>query len=358
MEPNLVTLSPFETDIAAQPDGLREFARGAARPELAAVLQGQYDRVIFTGMGSSHFAALPSWRRLVAGDYRTWWVDTGQLLDSERLITPATLLIVTSQSGASGEITALLEPDARTPVRPRAVVGITNEAGSPLAEHADAIIALRCGAEATVSTKSYLNSLAAHQHLLHVLTGAAGPAAPVTETPVTETSVTETADLIENLGPVGDAAGALARVLATASNPRVAYIGSRDHAATALYAGLITKEAAKIAAEGFIGGQFRHGPLELAGPGLAAVLFGAWAGDTGSPLAGLAADLIGSGADVTLVGDLVSPGARTIAIPRGDTLPELAAGAVVAQHVAVAIARGRGIEPGAFAYGRKVTTTL
>jgi glutamine---fructose-6-phosphate transaminase (isomerizing) len=348
MEPNLVTLSPFETDIAAQPDALRAFARGAPRPELAAVLQGQYDRVIFTGMGSSHFAALPSWRRLVAGDYSTWWVDTGQLLDSDRLITPATLLVVTSQSGASGEITALLAPDARTPVRPRAVVGITNEAGSPLAEHADAIIALRCGAEATVSTKSYLTSLAAHQHLLHVLTGAAGPAAPVTET----------AELIENLGPVADAAGALARVLTAASNPRVAYIGSKDHAATALYAGLITKEAAKMAAEGFIGGQFRHGPLELAGPGLAAVLFGAWAGDTATPLAGLAADLIASGADVTLVGDLVSPGARTIAIPRGDTLPELAAGAVVAQHVAVAIARARGIEPGAFAYGRKVTTTL
>jgi glutamine---fructose-6-phosphate transaminase (isomerizing) len=353
MEPNLVTLSPFETDIAAQPDALRAFARGAARPELAAVLQGHYDRVIFTGMGSSHFAALPSWRRLVAGDYPTWWVDTGQLLDSERLITPATLLVITSQSGASGEITALLTPDSRPPGRPRAVVGITNEAASPLAEHADAIIALRCGAESTVSTKSYLTSLAAHQHLLHVLTGAAGTAAPVTET-----AVTETADLIENLGPVADAAGALARVLTTAANPRVAYIGSKDHAATALYAGLITKEAAKIAAEGFIGGQFRHGPLELAGPGLSAVLFGAWAGDTATPLAALAADLIASGADVTLVGDLVSPGARTVAIPRGHTLPELAAGAVVAQHVAVAIARARGIEPGAFAYGRKVTTTL
>jgi glucosamine--fructose-6-phosphate aminotransferase (isomerizing) len=113
-----------------------------------------------------------------------------------------------------------------------------------------------------------------------------------------------------------------------------------------------------VAAEGFIGGQFRHGPLELAGPGLAAVLFGAWAGDTSTPLPGLAADLIASGADVTLVGDLVRPGARTIVIPRGSTLTELATGAVVAQYIAVRIARARGIEPGQFAYGRKVTTTL
>src|SRR6202012_3720481 len=65
-----------------------------------------------------------------------------------------------------------------------------------------------------------------------------------------------------------------ARELVAAANPRLAYIGFGDHAATARYAGLITKEGAKIAAEGFIGGQFRHGPLELAGPGLTAVLFG------------------------------------------------------------------------------------
>ena len=52
------------------------------------------------------------------------------------------------------------------------------------------------------------------------------------------------------------------------------------------------------------------------------------------------------------------PGTRTIETPRGTTLTELAAGAVAAQHIAVQIARARGIEPGAFAYGQKVTTTL
>jgi glutamine---fructose-6-phosphate transaminase (isomerizing) len=354
-----VTLSPFELDIAAQPDALRRFADAAARPGLTAAAHRQYDRIVFTGMGSSHFAALPSWRRLVADGYRAWWVDTGQLLDSARLITPDTLLVITSQSGASGEIAALLgpgqhgpgehSPGEHSPVRPRAVVGITNEAGSPLAGYAEAVIALRCGPEATVSTKSYINSLAAHQQLLHVLTGAAFTAA----------ALTEVAKLMEDLSdPAGRAADAVAQVVTTASNPRIAYIGSKDHAATALYAGLITKEAAKVAAEGFIGGQFRHGPLELAGPGLAAVLFGAWAGDASTPLPGLAADLIASGADVTLVGDLVSPGARTIVIPRGPTLTELATGAVVAQHIAVRIARARGLEPGRFAYGRKVTTTL
>ena len=347
MEQTLVPLTPFERDIAGQPDALREFACSTRRSELAAVLREQYDRVIFTGMGSSHFAALPSWRQLTADGRSTWWIDTGQLLDSPRLITPYSLLVITSQSGASGEITAMLSPGDAHKVRPRAVVGITNEADSPLARSADAIIALRSGAEATVSTKSYLNSLAAHQQLLHIMTG----------NPATPGSLTDTAKLIEQLNPAS-AAEALSRVAATASNPRIAYIGSQDHAATALYAGLITKEAAKVAAEGFIGGEFRHGPLELAGPGLTAVLFGAWADDTSTPVPGLAADLTASGADVTLVGDLVRPGARTVPIPHGHTLPELAASAVVAQHIAVHLARARGIEPGQFTYGQKVTTIL
>ena len=170
-------------------------------------------------------------------------------------------------------------------------------------------------------------------------------------------SVTDTATLLEHLIPASEAT-ALAGILTAASNPRIAYIGGKDHAATALYAGLITKEAAKVAAEGFVGGEFRHGPLELAGPGLAALLFGAWGGDTPGPLSALAADLIASGADVTLVGDLETSGGRTVPIPRGASLTELAAAAVVAQHIAVAIARARGIEPGRFAYGQKVTTIL
>jgi len=348
MDNDPVTLSPFELDIAAQPDALREFAQASPAAGLAAMARRDYDRIIFTGMGSSHFAALPSWRQLVADGRSAWWVDTGQLLDSPRLITESTLLVITSQSGASGEIAALLEPaEDRPPSRPLTVAGITNDPDSPLGRASDVLIRLHSGPEATVSTKSYLNSLAAHQQLLRAL---AGPA-------TAHCSAADAAKLIADLDPV-PAATALAQVVTSASNPRIAFIGAKDDGATALYAGLITKEAAKIAAEGFIGGEFRHGPLELAGPGLAAILYGAWADHTAGPISSLAAELAATGGDVTLVGNLEMPGTRTITIPRGTTLTELAAGAVVAQHIAVQIARARGIEPGAFAYGQKVTTTL
>ena len=153
--------TPFERDIGDQAEALLAFSQSATPPDVSRLLRGHYDRVVLTGMGSSHFAALPSWRRLIDAGYPAWWVDTGQLLDSPRLITPGTLLIVTSQSGASAETVAVLE-SKNSVARTATLIAITNDPASPLARQADALMPLHSGAEATVSTKSYLNSLAAH----------------------------------------------------------------------------------------------------------------------------------------------------------------------------------------------------
>src|SRR4051812_14400087 len=99
--------SPLELDIAAQADALRAFARSPAHGGLDPAGRDRYDRIVLTGMGSSHFAALPTWRSLVATGRPAWWVDSGQLLETPDLVTPDTLLIATSQSGASGEVAAL-----------------------------------------------------------------------------------------------------------------------------------------------------------------------------------------------------------------------------------------------------------
>jgi glucosamine--fructose-6-phosphate aminotransferase (isomerizing) len=334
--------SPFEIDIHGQADALRAYAQSTPPVGLAEALRGRYERIVLTGMGSSHSAALPTWRALAGDGHPTWWVDTGQLLDTPQLVTPQTLLVVTSQSGASGEITALFEDG--TAIGPRTVIGITNDPESPLATHSDVVLELRSGIEATVSTKSYLNSLAAHRRLLNAMTAGA------------DSGGSETAKAVECFDPGPDLAR-LAQESVAAVEPRVAFVGNQDHAATALYAGLITKEAAKIAAEGYIGGQFRHGPFELAGPGLLAVLFGAYAEDPNPSMRRLASDLVAAGSEVLLVGDLTIPGAATVNAPATDALTDLALGALVAQHLAVEIAKARDIEPGAFIHGSKITTT-
>jgi glutamine---fructose-6-phosphate transaminase (isomerizing) len=99
--------TPFERDIREQPDALRRLAE-AEPPDLAGVTGVPWDRIVLTGMGSSHFAGLPTWRRLTALGHAAWTIDTGRLLDSPELVTPGTLLVVTSQSGASGEVVELL----------------------------------------------------------------------------------------------------------------------------------------------------------------------------------------------------------------------------------------------------------
>ena len=121
---------------------------------------------------------------------------------------------------------------------------------------------------------------------------------------------------------------------------------------------MITKESAKIAAEGYVGGQFRHGPFELAGDGLTAVLFAPDRHTPDASLRRLATDLMQTGTHVIVVGD---PGSdATISIPvRGDSeLAFTAASSVVAELFAVDLARANGVVPGAFIHGSKITTTV
>jgi glucosamine--fructose-6-phosphate aminotransferase (isomerizing) len=342
-----MTLSPFERDIVDQPEALRRFGQAYAEPFAPMVRAGAYDRIILTGMGSSHFAALPTWRRLVARGLPAWWVDTGQLLDAQGLLTPSSLIVATSQSGASGELVALVEARealVRNGSAPK-LVAVTNDPQSPLAAAADAVLLLHSGTEATVSTKSYLNTLAAHDLLTAELLG------------VGREEVDDVAKAVE--ASDGDAeVEHLAAAYASWSEPRLAFVGFGDQAATALYAGLITKEGAKIPAEGFVGGEFRHGPLELAGPGLLAVLFAD--AQRNQSLQRLGDELVEAGSTVATVGGLDVAGA-TLAIrhpaPSGP-VGLLSLGALFAQQLTVAIARTRGIVPGAFAYGNKVTTAL
>lgn len=336
--------TPFEDDIAEQPGALRAFAQSTTPTDLAALLGGRYDRIVLSGMGSSHFAALPTWRQLVAAGLPAWWVDTGQLLDSPHLITPATLAIITSQSGASGEVAALIDRDRRT--QASTLISVTNDPSSPLGLGGDALLRLHSGDEATVSTKSYLNSLAAHQRIVQLLTGVPGQ------------DPWHTAKVLEALSPAAVLAE-IATTFATTPDARMVFVGFGDHAATALYAGLITKEASKIPAEGYIGGQFRHGPLELAGPGLTAVLFSGGGSDPARPsLQQLGTDLLRSGSTVLAVGDLGLSGAHEISTPSPGLLDQLAHGAVVAQRLTVELARARNITPGSFLFGSKITSAL
>jgi glutamine---fructose-6-phosphate transaminase (isomerizing) len=342
VEHGVEELSAYERDIAGQGQALSEFIALPRAERVAAKPLRAYERVIVTGMGSSHFAGARTWRRLVAAGVPAWWVDTAALLDSPALVTAGSLLIVTSQSGASGEIVALFERVPREDDGPE-VIGITNDTDSALAQAATRLIPLCSGAEATVSTKSYVNSLAAHEYLTCSLL--AGDWTQLRRSLDEGVAVLDSADTFD-LDLFADAAETGARIV---------LIGGGDHLATALFGGLILKEAAKVAAEGFFAGNFRHGPLELAGPGLVAFVLGVALGPEDEPLRRLASDIAESGAAVATFGPANVPGCEPVASPAFDGFPGLVAGAQLCHAACVSIAQRRGLVPGEFHFGQKVT---
>lgn len=340
--------TPFENDIAEQPAALRRLA-SSALPDLRAIVTRKWDRIILTGMGSSGYAGIPTWRRLTALGLPTWNVDTGQLLDNLDLITQNSLLIATSQSGASGEMVELLNRRADGRIRPELLVGIADDARSPLAIGADLFLPLHSGPEATVSTKSYLNTLAVHRHVIGAFKGESAEQV--------KSEILTTADTVENIIETIDVS-AIAKETATHPARRLAYVGRADESATAQFAGLITKESSKVPAEGFVGGQFRHGPFELAGDGLTVVIFGLRRSQPDKSLLRLGADLIETGSRVVIVGDDEIPGGATVATVGSSALEFLSASSVVAEYFAVGLARANGVVPGKFLYGSKITTAV
>jgi glucosamine--fructose-6-phosphate aminotransferase (isomerizing) len=264
---------------------------------------------------------------------------------SRALLRSGAPLIFVSQSGASAEVAAIAgELPAET-----TLVAVTNDLHSPLARRAQLVLPILAGAENGVATKTYLNTLAALWLLVRRWTSRADNGAG--------TILARTADACERL--VADADATAARWLgALGAAERIVFLGHGPHAATARQAAMMLAERARVAATGMSAGAFRHGPIEIAQPGVGVVVFGA-AGATADSVRALAAELHEHGGRVLLVDHgrtrgLDEPASAPLAldeflVPILDIIP--------AQLFADALARERGIAP-KFRYIGKVVTKL
>jgi glucosamine--fructose-6-phosphate aminotransferase (isomerizing) len=120
---------------------------------------------------------------------------------------------------------------------------------------------------------------------------------------------------------------------------------------------LTLKEAARFPAESVQTAQFRHGPLELAGPGLAVMVL---AGEPATrPLdLRLAGELAAAGSAVLVVSPDGAAPAGGVGIATGEVDRDLvsAAAIVPAQLLAWRLANLRGLAPGTYSVAAKVTT--
>jgi len=149
----------------------------------------------------------------------------------------------------------------------------------------------------------------------------------------------------------------LAARIADVARGRTLVLLARGPARAAAEMGALMLKECGVAAESYETAAFRHGPLELAGPALGAIVV-ATEPETLALDLGLAADLVDAGASVMVLsteGD-APDGAHGVRIPTVDRLLASAVSIVPIQLLAWWLANAGGRVPGAYTRASKVTT--
>ncbi len=341
--------NPYIQDILSQADALQDalarFDDTPFNPIAHSIQRGDFDRIILTGMGASFYAAYPVWLRLIQAGIPAYWLDAAELLHhAQALLSEKSLLWVFSQSGRSAEIIALLDlykPDRIT------LLATVNDLSSPLAKAAGhLIIPLWAQPEQSVSTRTYLNTLALSQLAALVFTSG--------EVQVGIQQLRATITAISNY--LADWTLHLQEIRARVRLTRNLVLLGRGYSLAAVYTGaLILGEAAKVGAIGLQAGEFRHGPLELADSELTALLF-AGPPETQPLMARLHHDLLQAEANSIWIAPptadapkphIPMPDATGIGAPLAEILP--------IQLLTLHLANELGVEAGKFRHIGKVT---
>ena len=260
-------------DILSQPRSLRDavssFDADPLKPIADIIRKRDFDRIILTGMGASFYALYPTWSLLSESGLPVIWTDTSELLHyAHRLITSRTLIWIISQSGRSAEIVSLLESFKVS--YPAAVIATTNDFDSPLASIINKgngkgiLIPINAEPEKTVSTRTYINTLALCQLTSQIILGKE-------ITPVYQ-SLNKTADIMESyLSGMEDHLNLIEEKM---PNLKYFYILGRGSSLASVYCGMtIIGEASKLPVIGMAAGQFRHGPLETCSEDITVAIF-------------------------------------------------------------------------------------
>ena len=338
-------------EISQQPamlSGLRKFyASPGAIPArgLRSLAPHWPPTVVFTGMGSSLFAAYPAQAYLTEQGVRALVWETAELVHHHlKVLRPDTLLVVVSQSGQTAEVLRLLES---LPAKAR-VLAVTNVEASPLAKRARLLLPLMAGGQVAVSTKTYTCSVAVLMYLAFAIAGKA-------PSPLTQ----EVMRAVEAQEKILERREVLMPPIEEFFNrPSYAALMSRGADLASAYQGaMMLKQVARLAAEPISAAQFRHGPMEIINPNHRYVIF-ARQGKTGKLLLKLAADIRKLNGRVLLFTDMPFDELMNLRLVRVDPM-RLGLGTLVdslyIQLLAHDAALRAGLDPGKFEIAENVT---
>ena len=260
-------MSNLMEEIAQQPtvlSGLRKFytSPGAISSKaLRAMVDRWPPTVVFTGMGSSMYAAYPAQAYLNRLGIRALIWETGEMVDHLRKFHGTDiLLVVVSQSGETAEVLRLLDALPRK----EGLVAVCNTEVSPLARRANLLLPMMAGRPAAVGTKTYVCAVAVLMYLAVAI--ARKPPQALTQ------ALMQAIEAQERILERGDEL-----TLPTVeyfNNPHYIALLSRGAELASAYQGaLLFKEVAKMGAEPMSAAQFRHGPMEIIDPAHRYIIF-------------------------------------------------------------------------------------
>ena len=341
-------------EISGQPDALRRAAAGIcdqtdALGRIAEICAGR--RVLFIGMGSSYDACYPAVTALAQVGIAAIHLDAAELLHFRAgVLDAATAVIAVSQSGESAEVVGVAEI-MKAPRNGPALIAVTNGRDNTLASMADVRLDTSVGPEAGPSTMTFGAALAVVGAVGHVLEGHEPDAVATTGVALAEAAAMG----IEGFLADTDLPDRLADLFAERGTAVI--LGRGPARAAAEMGALTVKEAVGIMIESLQTGQFRHGPLELAGPDLAAIILATEPQTLDLDL-GLAKELVELEAAVLVVTEESAPIAGALNLTTGaqDRGLSSAVSIVPAQLLAWRLATLHGREPGAYYRASKVTT--
>ena len=342
-------MNPYVTDILSQPTALRKavqkFSIAPLAPIVARLQNDEFDRIVITGMGASYNAAYPACLQLSSLPIPVTMVNAAELVHyMDGQIGTRTLLWANSQSGRSAELLHLLQRLEPTP--PACVLASINDETSSLATAADICLPVHAGPESTVSTKTYVNTLAVNLLAAQQLAGR--------DIEPPKIAMLTAADRIERFLSNWQArVNELDELLGNFEN--LILLG-RGASMSAVWNGALTnKEAAKFSLEGMHAAEFRHGPLELVAPGFCAMIF---AGPSATSVLNrkLAADIVEHGGCAIWLDALADPELPTYTFPVVDSIRPITE-ILPMQMLTLVMARRKGVEPGIFRFIEKITTT-
>jgi fructoselysine-6-P-deglycase FrlB-like protein len=275
-------------------DARQSFARNGEVAGKIATAVRQSGRLILLGMGGSHAV-----NRTAEVLYRKAGIDATAVVVSEALHAPiptrgATPVLLTSQSGESGEIVAYLQRDTGGETR----FGLTLNPDGALARSLPSLVGHGGIEQAFAATRSLYVSLALHARVLH-------------EFGLPHDRIIETATKREAV-PFEAATETLSAVDAVVFSGRAEMQGVAEAAALGMM------ELGRLPSFAMEGGQLRHGPVEALGPKLGIVFIrqASSGADTTPSLAKVCVD----GGSPTIVFDLSGqapvPGALTVAFAK------------------------------------------